>query len=568
MNETLKKILESIRSLWGKWTRTQKIILLGIAAAAAGGVVLLLAFSARPDMAELFSAPITDETVRENILFRLDQENVKATVSAGGIISVKDEQTARRMRAILMREDLVPAAMDPWSLFDIDRWTTTDFQNSVNLQRSITRVVTQHIESLDDIDRANVVITMPEKTLFKAEQDPVTASVVISPKPGSDITQNRKKIEGIQKLLLKAVTGLTADNLVISDQTGAVLNDFEGMKAFDAVALTEKQQRFISDLENRYKKNILATLQSIYGAKRVKDLNVKIEMDMDKVTAEEKTITPITIKADNPDTPYDDSDMLPSIVLSEQNVTKEWSGTALMPNGPAGTEGQNPPVYSDMNNMIGTSKENSVSRNYDYNTKVEKKEVSPAIKRFTVSVNIDGRWVKKYDDRGNLMFLANGSIDRDYIPLTSEEIANTAALVQDAIGYNRNRGDSVTVQNIAFDHTDEFQREDDEYIKRTEFRRTVYMVLGGIAAVLILFLLFRFIAKVRERRRRLKEEELLRQRQMERDKVLWESQQEPVEVSLSVEERRRTELQENAIAMAKEHPDDVAMLLRTWMMEE
>ena len=41
-----------------------------------------------------------------------------------------------------------------------------------------------------------------------------------------------------------------------------------------------------------------------------------------------------------------------------------------------------------------------------------------------------------------------------------------------------------------------------------------------------------------------------------------------MEVTLSVEERRRAELQENAIAMAKEHPEDVAMLIRTWLMEE
>ena len=26
--------------------------------------------------------------------------------------------------------------------------------------------------------------------------------------------------------------------------------------------------------------------------------------------------------------------------------------------------------------------------------------------------------------------------------------------------------------------------------------------------------------------------------------------------------------QENAISMAKEHPEDVAMLIRTWLMEE
>jgi flagellar M-ring protein FliF len=71
-----------------------------------------------------------------------------------------------------------------------------------------------------------------------------------------------------------------------------------------------------------------------------------------------------------------------------------------------------------------------------------------------------------------------------------------------------------------------------------------------------------------ERRRRLKEEELLRKHQMEREKTLWEAEQAGMEVSMSVEERKRLELQENAINMAKEHPEDVALLIRTWLMEE
>jgi flagellar M-ring protein FliF len=37
---------------------------------------------------------------------------------------------------------------------------------------------------------------------------------------------------------------------------------------------------------------------------------------------------------------------------------------------------------------------------------------------------------------------------------------------------------------------------------------------------------------------------------------------------MSVEERKRLELQEHAINMAKEHPEDVAQLIRTWLREE
>jgi flagellar M-ring protein FliF len=55
---------------------------------------------------------------------------------------------------------------------------------------------------------------------------------------------------------------------------------------------------------------------------------------------------------------------------------------------------------------------------------------------------------------------------------------------------------------------------------------------------------------------------------MKRDSALRQAEEEGVEVSMSVEERKRLELQENAINMAKEHPEDVAQLIRTWLLEE
>ncbi|MDR2941541.1 MAG: hypothetical protein LBV17_03005 [Treponema sp.] len=47
------------------------------------------------------------------------------------------------------------------------------------------------------------------------------------PTPESDITKNRKKIEGIQRLLKLAIENLHDENIVIFDQYGSVLNNFE-----------------------------------------------------------------------------------------------------------------------------------------------------------------------------------------------------------------------------------------------------------------------------------------------------------------------------------------------------
>lgn len=568
MNEWLKKVVASLKGLWSKWSLVQKIILFAVIVAVVVAFIVMMTFSAQPSAVPLFSVPITDEAARDKIIYRLDEENVSSNVNAAGLITVKDEATARRMRSILVREDLVPSNVDPWNLFDVERWTTTDFERNVNLRRSITEMVRQHIEALDDVDRANVVINVPEKTLLAADQDPTTASVVITPKPGSDITTNKKKIEGIQKLLITSVPGLTAENISISDPSGVIINDFEGMESSERVDIIAKEQKLIKEQEMYYRARILAALQNTFSADRVRDLNVKIDMDMSKRQVSGTEYSPIVIKPDDPNTPYDDSEVRDYLPISTETVTKKWTGTGFNPEGPAGVEGQNPPVYSDMSNLIGTSEESGVKQNNVLNTAEYLEEKSPSIDRITVSVNIDGTWEKEYDEKGNLIINPNGSIARKYIPVDPAVLASTTSLIQSAIGYDRIRGDTVSVQNIQYDRSAQFAEEDEKFKKAQQQRTTILVSIAGIAAILLAFVVIRLITRSIERRRRLKQEEMLRQSQLEREKTIWEAEQAGMEVTMSVEERRRAELQENAVTMAKEHPEDVAMLIRTWLMEE
>ncbi|MFA6508658.1 MAG: flagellar basal-body MS-ring/collar protein FliF [Treponemataceae bacterium] len=568
MNEWFTKLLDQIKALWAKWTLVQKLILIGIVVFAIAGVVVLFTVSSAPSMVPVIDAPISDQTARERITTRLNQEGIRTSVSATGIVSVADEATAKRMRSILIREDLIPKGTDPWALFDRDRWTITDFERNVNLRRSITQMVTDHVKALDDVDDANVTLVMPEKTLFQADQNPVTASVILTPKPGSDIASNRKKIEGIQKILKFAVEGLKDENIVVTDPNGLILNDFAGMKDLDRLELSKREQKLITSLEAQYRASVLKALQQIYTTDRVRDLNVKISMDMSKKAIQTEEFFPITIKPDNPETPYDDSEIAKSITRSQSSSSTKWQGTGFNPEGPSGVEGQTPPAFKDMSNLYGKVEQQTLTQNEEVNKRQIQEERSPTIDRMSISVNIDGRWQQKYDDKGKPVIKPNGSIEREYVAIPDEEIRKAAALVQDAVGYNRLRGDSVTVQNIQFDRSRQFSEEDAAFLRQKQFQQTILIALAGLAVLLISFIVFRVISRELERRRRLKEEELSRQHQMLRESALRQAEEEGVEVSMSVEERKRMELQESAINMAKEHPEDVAQLIRTWLLEE
>ena len=137
-----------------------------------------------------------------------------------------------------------------------------------------------HLESLSDISSANVTLVLPENELFASDQKPVSASVILNIKPSSNLANERKRLLGIQKLILSAVEGLTAENLTISDMDGNVLNDFEGMADMDRVSVIERQQKLRRKLEAQLKADVLIALQKTKTEDRIRDLNVTIDMDM------------------------------------------------------------------------------------------------------------------------------------------------------------------------------------------------------------------------------------------------------------------------------------------------
>lgn len=570
MNEWFKNMIEKFQNFWKTSSVIVKVIVIGIALAVVGAVIFAVNVSGSDSTVKLFPQAVTDESVRNQILDRVARENVQVYVNDEGVISVNDEKTARRIRTLLSVEGLAPSNYDPFAEFYNRSWSTTDAEQNVRRKNAISAALKQHLESLSDIDVAFVTLVLPDKALFASEQNPVTASIAIRPSRTSDILSDRRKVKGIQDYILKAVEGLSAENLTIIDQNGHILNDFEGMAESDRVSIIEKQQKLIRKMEAQLEAKVLAALQNNYTSDRITDVIAHYEMDMSEKHSDSTIYSPIQIRPDNPDTPYDDSEYRDTLPISQQTVTKEWQGTGYNPEGPAGVEGQTPPVYSDVSNVIGKSTETGVSQNNVINTTHITEKVAPQPGRITISANIDGVWKLKKDPKTHEYVIneEDGSLVREYTPISPKDLAEIKEFVESAVGFNKSRNDVVTITNIPIDHTQEFREFDEAYFKKLQTRRTVLLVLAAVAVVLIGFILFRIISKEIERRRRAREEELLRQQQLAREQALWEAKDEAQTVTMSVEESRRAELQENAINMAKEHPEDVAMLIRTWLMEE
>ena len=569
MKELFKKILGKFLGIWTKITLVQRIIVIAVAVIVVTAFIMLAAYSSSPGMVSLLSLPINDENLLHRISTRLDEEIIFHQVTSDGMIFVRDAKTARRAISILAREDLIPAGTSPWDVFKMERWTVTDFERNVQLRRAITANLRSHLESLDDIDSAKVILELPPKELFAEDQKQVSASIIITPRPGSDILENRKKIQGLVKLVKFAVGGLDDEYITITDNRGNVLNDFIGLEEIDRIEVAKRELKIKRDLEREYKETIMRSLIEIFTPERVQILNIDIDLDMSKRMVNTEEHFPITMRPDNPLVPYDTSEFIESITISRNIIDESFRGSGFNPEGPPGQEGQTPPAYKDLEGMVGEYSRNNIIENEVVNKRNISEVKSPwAINRVTVGVAIDGIWKWEFDDSGNVRLNRDGSIVRDYTPVSDADIVKARTLVEHAVGFNRIRGDSVTVQSLQFDRTKQHQLEDEKYRARMRAKQIITYSVIGLLALVAFFIILRIVLKAIERRRRLREEELARQHQAMREAALRSAEEDGVSVQMSVEDRARLEMQEMAINMAREHPEDVAQLIRTWLLEE
>jgi len=107
-----------------------------------------------------------------------------------------------------------------------------------------------------------------------------------------------------------------------------------------------------------------------------------------------------------------------------------------------------------------------------------------------VVVNIDGGWKIKYDEKHKLIISPDGSIEREYIPLSTKELELTKTFIQNIIDHGNNSMDSVTVRNIPFDRTKQFAAEDAAYFKRQKIGTILFFLLGLVIIGIIISLIF------------------------------------------------------------------------------
>ena len=573
MNDKLKAALDKAKNQWNKWSKAQKGIFGGVIALIVVAVIVLGTVSTRDGRVSLFNAPINDTQAFERIVTRLEEENVPFTTTADGRIYVDNSRVARRLKAVVVQEGLLPSNMDVWSFLNVNQFTVTDFEQKEKVRLAIAKDLETLLKTLDDVDNASVKIAMPETELFAEDNKPVTASVVITPSFSSDLVTNRAKIEGIERLVTRAIPRIDRENITITDNSGIELNS-KNFQVVDRLHLTEAQLKIKQKAEKLLYEKVkrVLTNNGVGSApippSRISISPVEIDMQFNEESYIYDEILPIILKADNPDTPYDDQQIIEKVLVESVVNNEEYNGTGFNPEGPAGVEGQVPPAYKDLQGLVARyGKDQSESR-YETSKKQTTVNKTPwQINGISVSVLIDGITVKERDASGNYIESENGGIQRSYVPVDEETLRSLRSAVEGAIRYDQNRGDIVEVRNVQFDRTAEFEQEDNAYRTSKKIRQAVAITLLLLVVLLSLIFLVRLFVHWRERRRKLREEERAKQIAIEREAMLNKLDN-SINIPMTGEDAEKNELFREAQVMAREHPEDVAQLIRAWLVEE
>ncbi|MCM1073864.1 MAG: hypothetical protein NC334_08665, partial [Bacteroides sp.] len=107
-------------------------------------------------------------------------------------------------------------------VFDKGDFTSTKEDKRIRLVRAMNGELARLIKRIDGIENASVFISIPEQSMFSSMQKPVTATVQLTVSVGQVLDMG--KIKAVSNLLLGSVSGLTSENISITDTNGHVYN--------------------------------------------------------------------------------------------------------------------------------------------------------------------------------------------------------------------------------------------------------------------------------------------------------------------------------------------------------
>jgi flagellar M-ring protein FliF len=551
------QLTAKLREIAGNFTRTQ-LVTLGVAFVAVVGIVGGSAFWLNAPEYTLLFADMDPESAAQ-MVERLKTLKVQYQVDPGGRAIRVQSERVDELRLELTSQGLPASGRIGFEIFDRTAFGATEFLEQVNYRRALEGEIARTISTLAEVSSARVHISMAKDTLFR-EPRPAKASVVLKLRGQRPLSNGT--VTGISNLVAASVEGLRPDAVVILDHSGRPLARPNGDDDDPLGAQhLERQQRLERDLSAR----VVSMLESVVGEDRVR-VNVALKLNPESREETEER--------------WD-----PNAVVRSKQTSSDVATPATVPMLVAGARGNTPPPADGktppgqpgvLANVPGSSRQ-AETTNYELG-RLTRHTVEPRgdIARLSVAVILDDDHVPKKEKDGTTRVAR--------VPRTPEQIQKIQGIVAAAVGFDQQRGDQITVENVAFDEPVVEEGPPPTIIQRfapqleEASRLGTVLILALLAFLLVIRPAMKKMGLLPEKKKKLPKAlapaEALPVVTVQAPKTVAELESEieaeldKVAAEKSAEYRKMPVLTRKVSNLSRNEPEQVAKLLRSWMNEE
>ena len=375
----------------------------------------------KPDMTTLFAS--LPESEKSAVIQTLKQNgvNVSLNPSTGElIVPVKDYHQSRMLLAGEGLPSSVPDGYD--NLSDMPMGTSRSVE-AVRIKQSLEAELSRSINFISGISSARVHLAVPEKTVFAREVALPSASVFVKLSNGRSL--GRQQIQSIVHLVASSVPNLPAENITVVDQFGELLSK----PSSDAAASASNEQMSQTmRLGEIYKSRVISLLTPIVGAGNLK-AEINVDMNFTKREITEESVDPKG-----------------NALRSEQTSLDESANPEAR--GIPGALSNAPPLAPDLNKEVPEGQGAGANLKQRSQTSVKNYEVSRKVETTTAQYGEIKKIKAAVIIREKKVLTPEGTFA--FEKLSKERLIEIKSLVQEALGFDEIRGDSVTVTSSPF----------------------------------------------------------------------------------------------------------------------
>jgi flagellar M-ring protein FliF len=428
-----------------------------------GALCLLATMVLGTNYVPLFSNVPSDQLPQ--VVEQLQKRGVPFKIADGGstILISKDLLHATQMAIMTeMGGSKVGRLGVGLEIFDKQDFGTSSYTQKINYQRALQGELMRAINTLNAVKESKVILALPPKHTFLEESAPPSASVVLELNAGKTLSADQ--VRGISYLVASAVENLEPDRVTVVDSRGKVLSRRGGDTGATAEIMDLKQH-----IQEQLEDKIESILSKVVGAgKVIAKVDATLNPRSTMMTEEE-------VNADG------------AALKSSQTEEEVLDGARNNPTGIPGAR-SNLPGAQDTGTVgfkQNVRKELKTS-NFDVPKTVKNVKEGPgAVERLSVAVLVDGA-TKTVVDK-------DGKETSEWQALPPEKMKQLESLVKNAIGFSQSRGDSVNLENIAFQKED--FSESEKILTNLERRKLLSSLLQwvilGMSVALFFFLIVR-----------------------------------------------------------------------------